>query len=45
MKKENKKTENYLERCPMRTEQIQWSVDESGLVTLDIENTKINGVK
>ena len=39
MKKENKKTENYLERCPMRTEQIQWSVDESGLVTLDIENT------
>lgn len=39
MKKENKKTENYLERCPMRPEQIQWSVDESGLVTLDIENT------
>lgn len=38
MKKENSKSENYLERRPMRPEQIQWSVDEEGLVTLDIEN-------
>ncbi len=39
MKKEKKKAENYLERCPMRPEQIQWSVDENQMVTLDIENT------
>ncbi len=38
MKKENQKKENYLERRPMRPEQIQWSVDEEGIVTLDIEN-------
>lgn len=37
MKKE--KAENYLERCPMRLEQIQWSADENQMVTLDIENT------
>ena len=39
MKKEKKKAENYLERCPMRPEQIQWSVDENQMVTLDSENT------
>lgn len=39
MKKENKKSENYLERCPMRSEQIQWTADEKGIVTLNIENT------
>jgi hypothetical protein len=38
MKKENKSKENYLERRPMRQEEILWSVDEKGLVTLDIEN-------
>lgn len=39
MKKDNKKQENYLERHPMRPEHIKWSVDEEGIVTLDIENT------
>lgn len=39
MKKENKKSENYLERRPMRPEQIQWTEDEKGIVTLNIENT------
>lgn len=38
MKKENRKSENYLERCPIRPERIPWSVDEKGIVTLDIEN-------
>lgn len=38
MGKETKTTENYLERRPMRPERIQWSVDEEGIVTLDIEN-------
>lgn len=38
MKKEKIKSENYLERRPMRPEQIQWSVDEKGLVILHIEN-------
>lgn len=39
MKKKNKQSENYLERIPVRPERIKWSVDEEGLVTLDIENT------
>lgn len=39
MRKKNNKSENYLERHPMRKEQLQWSVDKQGLVTIDIENT------
>lgn len=39
MKKENIKSENYLQRCPVRGEQIPWSADETGIITLDIENT------
>ncbi len=39
MKKQNNKSENYLERRPMRQERIAWSADEEGIVTLDIENT------
>jgi len=38
MKKEKKKSENYLERKPARPEHIKWSADESGIITLDIEN-------
>ena len=29
---------NYLERTPMRPENMKWSVDEKGIVTLDVEN-------
>ncbi len=36
--KQNKPEENYLERCPVHPEGIPWSVDEKGLVTLDVEN-------
>lgn len=41
MMKKNKNviSENYLERKPARPEGISWSADESGIVTLDIENT------
>ena len=38
MKKEKAKSENYLERRPARPEHIQWSADDKGIVTLDIEN-------
>ena len=36
--KKNELSKNYLERIPMRPEHIAWSVDEDGIVTLDIEN-------
>lgn len=39
MRNKNRKSENYLERRPMRDEQIKWSVDKKGMVTLNIENT------
>ena len=39
MKQKNAKSENYLERCPMRKEEIPWSVDKRGIVTLEITNT------
>ena len=31
-------TENYLEKIPVQKESLNWSVDESGAVTLEIEN-------
>jgi len=38
-KKKNVISQNYLEKIPVRPERIKWSVDEAGIVTLDIENT------
>ena len=38
MKKNKKVSENYLERRPMRPEGIEWTTDEKGIITLDIEN-------
>ena len=38
-KKKNIISQNYLEKIPIRPERIQWSADEKGIVTLDIENT------
>mgnify|MGYP002510845684 CR=1 FL=1 len=35
----NKIKENYLERKPLRAPQFNWSKDEQGIVTLEIENT------
>lgn len=37
----NKKSGNYLDQIPVRTEHILWTVEESGLVTLDVENRGI----
>lgn len=34
----NKKSGNYLDQIPVRAEQVLWSVEENGLVTLDVEN-------
>ena len=39
--RKNKKeviSKNYLEKIPMRPEGLQWSRDEKGMVSLDIEN-------
>ncbi len=39
MKKKNVITKNYLEGIPLRHPDINWSKDNEGLVTLEIENT------
>ena len=39
MKKKNGITKNYLEGIPLRHPDINWSKDDEGLVTLEIENT------
>lgn len=39
--KKNKKQENYLEKIPVRPQEIKWSVDENDIVTLEIENKGI----
>ena len=36
--KKNKITENYLDNKPVRGEHINWSKDDEGMVTLEIEN-------
>lgn len=36
--KKNKISANYLEKVPVRVPSIGWSADESGAVTLEIEN-------
>ncbi len=38
MKKKNLLDNNYLEKKPLRKENINWTTDESGKVTLEIEN-------
>lgn len=40
-KRKQEAAENYLERKPKRPEGLQWSADEAGIVTLDIENTGV----
>lgn len=40
-KKDNVISANYLEKIPMCPEEIGWSTDEKGIVTLDIENTGV----
>lgn len=38
MKKKNVISQNYLEKTPVRTEGIEWSKDEEGVVKLEIVN-------
>lgn len=37
-KKKDVISQNYLEKIPVRPAHIEWSTDEEGIVTLDIEN-------
>lgn len=36
-----KNKENYLEKIPVHSEDLNWSADENGMITLDIENKGI----
>ncbi len=36
--KKNKINENYLEKKPIRNAEINWSLDQTGVVVLEIEN-------
>lgn len=38
MKKHQKASENFLERKPMRKQEIHWTKNDEGSVTLEIEN-------
>ena len=38
MKKKKVINKNYLENIPMRNEQFNWSADDKGIVTLEVEN-------
>ena len=38
MKKKNNSSENYLDRVPQRNNAINWTTDEKGIVTLEIQN-------
>ncbi len=37
MKKKNTE-ENYLERIPVRSDNLPWKIDENGFVTVEVEN-------
>ena len=37
MKKKNTE-ENYLERIPVRSDDLPWKTDENGFVTVEVEN-------
>lgn len=41
MKKKNVINENFLEKKPIHNSEINWSSDEKGIVTLEIENKGI----
>ena len=38
MKKNKKNEENYLERIPVRAENLPWKADDNGLITVEVEN-------
>ena len=38
MRKVKQDSSNYLEKCPVRSDTLNWSQNEDGRVTLDVEN-------
>ena len=38
MKINKNSSENYLEKIPLKNPEIQWTADENGIVTLQVEN-------
>ena len=36
--KNKRKSENYLERIPVKSDKLSWETDDKGIVTLSIEN-------
>ena len=36
--KNKSKSENYLERIPVKSDKLSWETDDKGIVTLSIEN-------
>ncbi len=38
MKTNKKSSENYLKKIPVKNPEIQWTTDENGIVTLQVEN-------
>lgn len=38
---DNMEKKNYLDKIPVRNEAINWTMDEEGIVTLEIENKGI----
>ena len=41
MKKKNIINNNFLEKCPVIPEHINWNIEDNGLVTISIENKGI----
>ena len=41
MKINKKSSENYLEKIPLKNPEINWTIDEKGIVTLEVENKGI----
>ncbi len=41
MKNKNVISKNYLEKCPVISESISWTLGDDGLVTINIENKGI----
>lgn len=38
MKINKKSSENYLEKIPLKNPEINWTIDDNGIVTLEVEN-------
>lgn len=41
MKINKKSSENYLEKIPLKNPEINWTIDDNGIVTLEVENKGI----